>query len=160
MQYVNVTGDKEIELAIEGFHKFMRLLCDSPEYMSTGLVALQYTNAKSNKEIQESIVRCYLSERTHYVRTYTSKWPWSAAIAYTQGKDVYFNTRKLSNNVPALVNTLVHEFIHIADMVDGGLYYNHGTGRKANVPNDHKRTYSAPYALGGTAEIYIEIVRV
>jgi len=43
-----------------------------------------------------------------------SKNPWTSARAWTYGKDIYFNSRKIHSRADIL-RTTIHELVHIAD---------------------------------------------
>jgi len=82
------------------------------------------------------------------IKTYYPKWPWSKAIAYTEGKNIYFNARKLpSMKLEEIVNTLWHETVHIID-ANSPLSFGHGT----NTWTQDKQDHSAPYFIGALAE--------
>jgi hypothetical protein len=74
----------------------------------------------------EQIYQKVLSnEKTFLVFTYR---PWnifSSAIAYYQNDKVYFNIRKLSNNVDDILATILHECVgHGSGYGHGSNYYN------------------------------------
>lgn len=91
-------------------------------------------NSGSGEEVYQKIVNC---KRTASVFTYKSKWPWSAALAYSDGLNIYFNTRKLGvMDVQDIVATLCHEYAHVAG-------FSHGN----NYPSDDKNKFSVPYHI-------------
>jgi hypothetical protein len=64
---------------------------------------------------------------------------------------IYYHTRFLTNLAAAMVNTLVHEFVHNVDMFDDGVSTNEYThnGQRAR---DNQGT--APYWIGDLAQHY------
>jgi len=87
------------------------------------------------------------------VKLYKSRNPWSAAIAYYDGEAIYFNTRKLSNNIVDIVATLVHEYSHHC-----GFHHNSRNwwGRDtSNYKTEHKCLYSVPYWLSENIERFV-----
>lgn len=75
---------------------------------------------------------------------YKTKWPWSAATAYTDNRGrIFINTRKLNRSLKSLVNTIVHEYMHCIGFNHGDNYY---TPAKANT---------APYKVGSMVEDFV-----
>jgi hypothetical protein len=75
--------------------------------------------------------------------TYRTKNPWSAAIAMTIEKVVYFNTRKNPREMKEMANTACHE----------GLGHIQGYGHGDNYPTGKES--SVPYALGTICEKFV-----
>jgi len=77
------------------------------------------------------------------------KWRWTKAIAYTGGKDIYINARKRGRPVEKIINTIVHETVHIVDNnVDNR--FGHGS----NNPKGKEKT--APYLIGRLAQDFYQ----
>lgn len=74
---------------------------------------------------------------------------WTKAIAMTKGKDINLNIHKMYRPIGDIVNTIVHETVHI---VDGQHTYSFGHG--SNNPNG--KGFTAPYLIGRLAEEYYE----
>lgn len=77
------------------------------------------------------------------IALYTTKNPWSSAIATTFNNDrerIYLNTRKHPRPVPEMINTLFHEGL---GHLNG---YGHGDNYSAGKEN------SVPYKIGEIAE--------
>lgn len=69
------------------------------------------------------------------VRLYTTKLPWSKAIATTFSGDkvnIYLNTRKHPRPMPAMINTLVHERLHLLGFSHGDDNYAKGKENSVN----------------------------
>lgn len=73
-----------------------------------------------------------------YLGSYRSKKPWSNVTAYTSGDYIRFNTRNNPRSVTSMVNTLIHEWLHV-------IGYHHV---KANPK-------SVPYTVGKISEKYV-----
>lgn len=80
--------------------------------------------------------------------TYKAKAPWSSVKAYTTGKNIMFNTRKI-HTLESIVNTIVHELTHIASGSNNNLEFGHGTGPSRNY-NQDKKQGCMPQLLGRT----------
>ena len=79
---------------------------------------------------------------------WTPKWRWTKAIAMTNddGK-IHLNVHKMNRHTAEIVETIIHETIHIAD--DGSEFsFGHGS----NNPKGKKNT--APYLIGALAYLY------
>lgn len=74
---------------------------------------------------------------------------WTRAIAMTRGKSINLNVRKMYRPIGDIINTIVHETVHI---VDGQHTYSFGHGN--NNPKGKQKT--APYLLGRLSEEYYE----
>lgn len=77
------------------------------------------------------------------ISTYTSKNPFSSAIATTYQNDntLYLNTRKNPRPMPQMINTICHEHSHVAG-------FSHGD----NNPKGKEKT--VPYFIGDICEKY------
>lgn len=75
------------------------------------------------------------------ISTYTSKNPFSSAIATTYQNDntLYLNTRKNPRSMPQMINTICHEHSHVAG-------FSHGD----NSPKGKEKT--VPYFIGDLCE--------
>lgn len=83
------------------------------------------------------------------VKLYTSRWPWSKAVAFEDRRFpnvVFLNTRRLNRSVPSICATIVHECVHAVDSAEAGLRFGH----LDNNPNGKENT--APYWIGDLAE--------
>jgi hypothetical protein len=98
-----------------------------------------------SKKTGHQVIEDISNSRAFVVSTYKTKSPWSKAIATTYGKPkvVYFNTRKNPRDVPSMVNTLVHEWLHV-------LNYSHGDNSSKGKEN------SVNYKVGSIAEKYVQ----
>jgi hypothetical protein len=88
------------------------------------------------------------------VKTYKSKWRWSKANAYVSPKHkdtLFYNTRKLWRQPVDIINTIVHECVHVADHNDNNnTNFGHGNNNSKGKGN------SAPYWIGKLAGSYYE----
>jgi hypothetical protein len=86
------------------------------------------------------------------VRTYKSKWRWSKANAYVSPKfkdTLFYNSRKLWRLRVDIINTVVHECVHVADHNDNNkTNFGHGDNKSKGKDN------SAPYWIGNLAGKY------
>ena len=100
-----------------------------------------YTD-KTSKEVSASLRNSIPTVFT----TYRSKNPFSRAIATTfTGDDViYFNTRKNPRSVPEMINTLIHENLHLNG-------WSHGDNSPIGKGD------SVNYRVGSMAEKYTEL---
>lgn len=103
----------------------------------------------------EIVERIRLSTSTVRVRTYRPKWIFSNANAYVTKKypsTLFLNRWKLDRPIGAIVDTIVHECVHIADYGDDDkvITFGHGDNRPAGKQD------SAPYRIGGIARCYYE----
>lgn len=81
------------------------------------------------------------------IRVYTTKNPWSSAIATTYASDkeyLYLNLRKNPRAMGAMVNTAIHECSHIAG-------FSHGDNSPVGKEN------SVPYLIGRKAEELVHL---
>jgi len=79
------------------------------------------------------------------IRIYTSKNPWSSAIATTftgDKENIYLNTRRNPRPMPEMVNTAIHERLH-------SFGYGHGSNSPVGKEN------SVNYKVGSIAEKYV-----
>lgn len=88
------------------------------------------------------------------VKTYKSRWRWSKANAYVSPKykdTLFYNTRKLWRLRIDIINTIVHECVHVADYNDNKINnFGHGDNKSKGKKN------SAPYWIGTLAGSYYE----
>jgi hypothetical protein len=92
------------------------------------------------------------NESVVMVKTYKSKWRWSKANAYVSPKykdTLFYNTRKLWRFRVDIINTIVHECVHVADHNDNNkTNFGHGDNKSNGKEN------SAPYWIGNLAGNY------
>jgi len=82
------------------------------------------------------------------VELYTSRWPWSKALAYEDHRfpsKVFLNSRRLDRSLASICATIIHECVHALDATEEGLRFGHGD----NNPNGKENT--APYWIGDLA---------
>jgi hypothetical protein len=89
------------------------------------------------------------------IKLYKSKNPFTNSNAYVNRKypnTLFLNTRKLWRDKKEIVNTIVHECVHVIDYSENGkIDFGHGD----NYPNGKED--SAPYWIGNEAKIeYLE----
>lgn len=90
-------------------------------------------NSGSGMEVYNRIIQC---KQVAPIFTYKSKWPWSAALGYSDGASVYLNLRKLGKlSLHEIVGLLLHEWLHI------GPGFTHGN----NFPSELKSRTSVNY---------------
>lgn len=80
------------------------------------------------------------------IRTYKTKNIWSKVLATTYSSDreyFYFNTRKNPRELKYMVNTAIHECLHLVG-------YGHGNNSSVGKQN------SVPYGVGSMAEEVVE----
>lgn len=92
----------------------------------------------------EQVLLKIKSGKIAQVGTYKSFNPWSAAIAYSSGGYIYYNTRKNPREMKYMVNTLTHEYLHV-------IGYGHGDNYSEGKDN------SAPYLIGTRSEKFVEV---
>jgi hypothetical protein len=88
------------------------------------------------------------------VRLYKSFNPWTRANAYVSNKyknTLFLNTRKLWRNKEDMINTIVHECVHVVDFSENdNIDFGHGDNYSNGKEN------SAPYWIGNLAsELYL-----
>lgn len=132
MKFINETGSNLFYKAIE--------IAENALTSSSYIMALvSYKNDwkyGTNMTGAEVVKKLCNFEGHISVKLYKSFNPWSAAIAYYDGKDIYFNTRKLSKSPLIITSTLVHEWSHHCG-------FKHGN----NYKTKDKCLYSVPYFL-------------
>jgi hypothetical protein len=104
----------------------------------------------------EIVQRVKLCEEIVTIKTYTPKWPWSNANAYITPKyknTLYLNNRKLFRKQAAIINTIIHECVHVADYGDDDNQITFGHGD--NYPKGKEN--SAPYWIGEQAAKFFEL---
>ncbi len=108
-------------------------------------------NGYTPKQIAEILKA---DQSTIMIKTYKSKWRWSKANAYVSKKyknTLFYNTRKLWRDPEDIMNTIVHECVHVADHNDNGkTNFGHGDNNSRGKEN------SAPYWIGALAGRYYE----
>jgi len=92
------------------------------------------------------------------VKLYKSKNPWTKANAYVSPKyknTLFLNTRKLWRNEEDMINTIVHECVHVVDFSENGkIDFGHGDNYSKGKDN------SAPYWIGNLAkDIYLDSLK-
>lgn len=114
-----------------------------PEFQKEVGAIESFTFTKDNgKQVVEK-----LGKVSTTFSTYRSKNPWSKATSYTLRKEVYFNLRNNPRPLPRMLNTGIHEALHVAG-------YGHGNN---NIDNDTvNKMKSVPYGVGLIAEKYVE----
>lgn len=84
------------------------------------------------------------------IRIYKPKNPFSSANAYVSPKyknTLFLNSRRLDREIQDIINTIVHECVHVSDYNDNGqIDFGHGTNESLGKEN------SAPYWIGGKAK--------
>ena len=85
------------------------------------------------------------------VREYRPLWPRHRHTnAYTDPDypdTLFYNSRKLWRSIPSIINTIVHEFVHLADFATEA-DFGHGGQSETGKEN------SAPWWIGALAERY------
>ena len=76
------------------------------------------------------------------VSSYKTLNPWSSVTAYTTGKMIKFNTRNNPRSINSMVNTLIHEYMHVLG------FHHSGNSSKGNQE-------SIPYMVGDISETYV-----
>lgn len=100
-----------------------------------------YTD-KSSKDVAENLK----NSRNILISTYKTKSPWSKVIATTYKSDrktIYFNTRKNPRKMEYMVNTAIHEGLHL-------LGWSHGDNSSKG------KSKSVNYAVGDMSEKYVK----
>ena len=82
-----------------------------------------------------------------------SRNPFTKAVAWTYGEDIYFNSRK-NHTQESILKTICHELVHIADS-DDVYTFGHGVGRFANFNQDEKKN-CAPMLFSRMFYDYLE----
>lgn len=80
------------------------------------------------------------------VSTYKTKYKYSKTIAYRPvgKKEIYFNLRKNPRDYESMINTMIHEMLHVAG-------YGHGDNSSRGKQN------AVPYKVGKISEKYVSI---
>ncbi len=76
---------------------------------------------------------------------------WTKAIAMTKGKSINLNVRKMYRPTADIVNTLVHETVHIVDS-----QHTYSFGHGDNYNRNGAKDFTAPYLIGDLAGEYYE----
>jgi len=86
------------------------------------------------------------------LREYRPPWPRHRHTnAYTDPAypdTLFYNSKKLWRSVPSMINTIVHEFVHLADFAATDADFGHGDQGSEGKEN------SAPWWIGALAERY------
>lgn len=92
----------------------------------------------------KQVVADLLTFKNITLSTYKTKSPWSKTIAYRPvGKaEVYFNLRKNPRDFSEMINTTIHEWLHV---------YGYGHGDNSSKGKGK----SVPYWIGDIAEKYV-----
>lgn len=134
--FVNYTVYKELDEAI----KIATSLLEANSRMMLGLLDKNDFKFNSGKgvEVYRRLVKC---DKVAAVYTYRPKNPFTKAVAYREGDNIFFNVYKVKKlNVLDFASTLLHERAHMAG-------FNHGTGYFQNWVTDEKLLYSVPFYL-------------
>jgi len=78
-----------------------------------------------------------------FVKSYTSKNPWSLAIGYAKGNEIFLNTRKMDLPLGERAGNIMHEAMHL-------LGYTH----RGNRPNTYNKG-TVPYKVGNLFGEYV-----
>jgi len=140
MRFRNCIIDKKMVHAIKWANN---LLKPSSKMI---LDILQKTDWKYNSGSPSDIILRLLAEREPVnVYTYRPWNPFSKAIAYTDGKAIHFNIKKIGDlSETEMVGCLLHEYAHICG-------FNHGN----NFPSEDKNNFSVPYYLSQNVKKWI-----
>lgn len=92
----------------------------------------------------KQVVADLLTFKKITLSTYKTKLPWSKTIAYRPvgTAEVYFNLRKNPRDFSEMINTVIHEWLHVYD-------YDHGN----NSAVGKEKTVN--YAVGKISEKYV-----
>jgi len=91
----------------------------------------------------------YMQNESIEVIKWYPKWRWTKAIATTMGDGkIRLNARTMDREKGDIVETLVHETVHIVDNSCNEISFGHGD----NSPKGKEKT--APYLIGQLANIY------
>lgn len=111
----------------------------------------------THTDYEPSIVAALMKEDGNQtiVKLYKSFNPWTKANAYVSPKyrnTLFLNTRKLWRNNEDIINTIVHECVHVVDFSENGKTdFGHGDNYSNGKEN------SAPYWIGEFAKkIYLD----
>ncbi len=133
MIFINKTGSEKIDRAIE----FVDLLlkgCIDPKYFMERILEKQFTYIEYGQGVFKTLIDTRVKAETNPIDIlpYKPKWPWSKAIGYSDGKNIYVNMRKIDAlTVADYVGNLVHEFCHVAGFSHGD---NYKKGKENSVP--------------------------
>lgn len=102
----------------------------------------QIESFKDSKENGYQVVSKMLSPIKAVVSSYKSKNPYSSTTAYTVEDRVYFNTRNNPRRISEMVNTAIHERLHVLN------YHHKGNSWRKNQD-------TVPYKVGNISEKYV-----
>lgn len=129
-RFTNMTTQQKISDAILIAEKLL-------EYNSKMLIEISKKNDfKYNSGKGVEVALALHSERS-LVKVYTYKPfnPWTSAIGYSDGKNVYVNVRKLPGlSLVDLVGNICHEYCHVSGFAHG-----------SNYKTKEKCLFSVPY---------------
>jgi len=140
MVFQNCIIDKKMIHAI----KWAQLLLKGSSPMV--LAILQKDDWRFNSGKSTDIILKLLTQRDPVnVFSYRPWNPFSKAIAYTDGKAIYFNIKKLDDiSETEIVGCLLHEYAHICGFTHGN-----------NFPSEEKNDYSVPYYLSQNVKKWV-----
>lgn len=92
------------------------------------------------------------------IKLYKSLNPWTRANAYVSPKHkntLFLNTRKLWRNKEDMINTIVHECVHVVDFSENGkIDFGHGDNYSKGKDN------AAPYWIGNLSKkLYLDSLK-
>jgi hypothetical protein len=136
MIYKNLTNDVSFDRVIDSTKAFFESI-DSFQ----ALKDKKYTFTQDNFErIKNSVEFFKAQKRIIEIRSYTTWKPWSRVIGYTNGINIFVNSRKSTSLEPwEWVGNCAHETMHI-------IGYGHGSNRVTPPKLD-----SVPYFWGNYA---------
>ena len=128
--YNNILGNKEVADAITIAEKLF--MPDSPMMIELKAKNDWKYNSGTGEEVFKKITEC---TKIAPVFMYKSKWFWSAALGYSDGKSIYINSRKFGSLDKAeLIGLLLHEAAHMC-----------GFSHANNYKTEDKVKFSVPY---------------
>lgn len=134
-----INNDPKLKEAAEIAEKVLH----DPSFIKEIREKNKFTYTPDSSEEVAEVIEANLNLKIN-VLTYKTWSPWSAVIGYSDGEDIYVNTRKLPYlSVSDYVGNFIHEFCH-------HIGYGHGN----NKPNG--KEHSVPYWVGNLAQEYAE----
>jgi len=120
-------------------NEFYQLIREIPSFDLAKDLDGKVTGHEMAELIEEKPIACNIV-------LYRPRWPWSKVLGYYKGgKNVYLNSRRLHRSDSSILNTIIHEYIHLLDNYTDS-YLGHG----GNTNEGKGRT--APYKIGDLAE--------
>lgn len=140
MRFVNMSGKKELDVAIEMAN---RLLHPSSEMMRE---LIQKNDWKYNSGSGAEVVTKLVAPRPAiHVYTYRPKNPWTSALGYFDGKAIHVNIKAIPKlNAPQLAGLKLHEWSHYCGLSHGN-----------NYKTKEKCLYSVPYFISENVERWL-----